>query len=170
MRLARLLLLTVSVLFPAALSVPQEVQYHLALAQSRGDLEGKDPAAFPRVPGYRIIAYQTHHHTTGHLHSIVEGGKHKGRFKVEGRVSHLSYEVEKGKKARTGEEIMQHYRAIVAKLGGEIVYDKATDFTARVRRKADGGGTVGITWLYVHAYTDSVPEYYVTVVEQKGDR
>lgn len=48
------------------------------------DLAGQDHALFPRVPGYRITSYETKDRATAHLHNIIERGRHKGRFKVEG--------------------------------------------------------------------------------------
>ncbi|HXG37187.1 MAG TPA: hypothetical protein VNL36_00305 [Bacteroidota bacterium] len=165
-------LLTVPLFFlPALREDIREVKDNAVFAQSQRDLGGRDHPLFPRLPGYRITSYERKDRATAHLHNIIEGGRHKGRFKVEGqlRVTDFFYEVE-STTAKNGEEIKQHYRAIVKKLGGNIIYDKGADFTAKIMRKAGEGGTADITWLYVHAYTDAGPEYYVTIVEQKGDR
>jgi OOP family OmpA-OmpF porin len=128
-----------------------------SLSFSQEDVKGsKDHPLFNRMPGYRITRYDDKEF--GVLKDFkYEKGK---KMNVEGHYYFLVYELQKGEKPATNEQIVRNYINAVKKAGGEIVFEDAC-CDAYMKLKNNNR----ITWVHVHSHNDG-PSYQVWIVEE----
>ena len=128
-----------------------------AFIYSQEDIKGsKDHALFNRMHGYRIARYDDKEF--GVLKDFkYEKGK---KMNVEGHYYFLVYELKKGEKPATNEQIVRNYINAVKKAGGEIVFEDAC-CDAYLKLKNNDR----IIWVHVHSHNDG-PSYQLWIVEE----
>lgn len=80
---------------------------------------------------------------------------------VEGKISHIEYELKEGMKSPSELQIIRNYENAVKKIGGSTVFEVPEEAWLKVERS---GKT---TWIYVFAHCDGEC-YELTIIEKKS--
>ena len=125
------------------------------------DFDGsKDHPLFSRMPNYFIGDY-----AQKEFDQVQLEGKDGERFPVEGRHTHIVYQVNTGASLASPVQIARNYQNALTKIGGAVIYDRMDGVGGATTMKLVRGKDE--IWARV-AVGDSGYNYIVDVVEKTG--